>query len=205
MKYTFTSVLKEIPKQNRTKDADQEQYLHEARNNANLTYSDIVHLRKIHKLTSKHVTGSDVVSLNNSEQMKYENSKAFTKTRRQDKSIILGPNVNLTYLDIVHFRKFHELTSEHVTGNYVVSLNSSEQMKYENSQAAFLFKAFKKTRSQEKNIILEDFMKMVNIYREIRSSSLCDYNPLGLVARKPVFGVSDKVRFKPACSATETS
>ena len=28
---------------------------------------------------------------------------------------------------------------------------------------------------------------------------------LGLVARKPVFGVSDKVRFKPACSATETS
>ena len=146
MKYTFTSVLKEIPKQNRTKDADQEQYLHEARNNANLTYSDIV-----------------------------------------------------------HFRKFHELTSRHVTGNYVVSLNSSEQMKYENSQAAFLLKAFIITRSQEKNIILEDFMKMVNIYREIRSSSLCDDNPLGLVARKPVFGVSDKVRFKPACSATETS
>ena len=28
---------------------------------------------------------------------------------------------------------------------------------------------------------------------------------LGLAARKPVFGVSDKVRFKPACSATETS
>ena len=28
---------------------------------------------------------------------------------------------------------------------------------------------------------------------------------MGLVARKPVFGVSDKVRFKPACSATETS
>ena len=141
MKYTFTSVLKEIPKQNRTKDADQE-----ARNNVNLTNSDIVHLRKIHDLTSKHVTG-----------------------------------------------------------NYVVSLNSSEQMKYENSQAAFLLKAFMKTRSQEKNIILEDFMKMVNIYREIRSSSLCDDNPLGLVARKPVFGVSDKVRFKPACSATETS
>ena len=27
----------------------------------------------------------------------------------------------------------------------------------------------------------------------------------GLVARKPVFGVFNKVRFKPACSATETS
>ena len=25
---------------------------------------------------------------------------------------------------------------------------------------------------------------------------------MGLVARKPVFGVSEKVRFKPACSAT---
>ena len=28
---------------------------------------------------------------------------------------------------------------------------------------------------------------------------------LGLVATKPVFGVSDNVRFKAACSATETS
>ena len=28
---------------------------------------------------------------------------------------------------------------------------------------------------------------------------------MGLIATKPVFGVSDKVRFKPACSATETS
>ena len=28
---------------------------------------------------------------------------------------------------------------------------------------------------------------------------------MGLVARKPVFGVSYKARFKPACSATETS
>ena len=28
---------------------------------------------------------------------------------------------------------------------------------------------------------------------------------MGLAARKPVFGVSHKVRFKPACSATETS
>ena len=27
----------------------------------------------------------------------------------------------------------------------------------------------------------------------------------GLVVRQPVFGVSEKVRFKPACSATETS
>ena len=28
---------------------------------------------------------------------------------------------------------------------------------------------------------------------------------MSLVMRKPVFGVCDKVRFKPACSATETS
>ena len=28
---------------------------------------------------------------------------------------------------------------------------------------------------------------------------------MGLVMTKPVFGVSDKVRFKPACSATEIS
>ena len=28
---------------------------------------------------------------------------------------------------------------------------------------------------------------------------------MGLAARKPVFGVSDKMRLKPACSATETS
>ena len=28
---------------------------------------------------------------------------------------------------------------------------------------------------------------------------------MGRDERKPVFGVSDKVRFKPACSATETS
>ena len=28
---------------------------------------------------------------------------------------------------------------------------------------------------------------------------------MGCDARKPVFGVSDKVRFKPACIATETS
>ena len=37
-----------------------------------------------------------------------------------------------------------------------------------------------------------------------------DYLPLGLIIyepchRKPVFGVCDQVRLKPACSATETS
>ena len=32
-----------------------------------------------------------------------------------------------------------------------------------------------------------------------------DDGKLGLDARKPVFGVYDKVRFRPACSATETS
>ena len=30
-------------------------------------------------------------------------------------------------------------------------------------------------------------------------------NKMGLTARKPVFGVSDTVRLKPTCSATETS
>ena len=30
-------------------------------------------------------------------------------------------------------------------------------------------------------------------------------NPLSLVTRKPVFGVSDQVRLKPACAATEDS
>ena len=28
---------------------------------------------------------------------------------------------------------------------------------------------------------------------------------MSLITRKPVFGVSDQVRLKPACSATETS
>ena len=28
---------------------------------------------------------------------------------------------------------------------------------------------------------------------------------MGLVVKKPVFGVSNKLRFKPACSATDTS
>ena len=33
----------------------------------------------------------------------------------------------------------------------------------------------------------------------------CYEHHFSLVATKPVFGVSDKMRFKPACSATETS
>ena len=32
-----------------------------------------------------------------------------------------------------------------------------------------------------------------------------NHNIMGLAARKPVFGVFDKARLKPACSATETS
>ena len=36
-------------------------------------------------------------------------------------------------------------------------------------------------------------------------SSVCAYTYVGLVARKPVLGVSNKVRFKLACSATATS
>ena len=31
------------------------------------------------------------------------------------------------------------------------------------------------------------------------------FNDMGRDARRPVFGISDKVRFKPACSATKTS
>ena len=36
------------------------------------------------------------------------------------------------------------------------------------------------------------------------SNRICPHN-LSLVATKPVFGVSYKVRFRPVCSATETS
>ena len=42
----------------------------------------------------------------------------------------------------------------------------------------------------------------------LSASSLCAkmlHYDKGLIAKKHVFGVSDKVRFKPACSATETS
>ena len=37
------------------------------------------------------------------------------------------------------------------------------------------------------------------------SDSVCGQNNMGLVATKPVFGVSDKVSFKPVSSATGTS
>ena len=43
---------------------------------------------------------------------------------------------------------------------------------------------------------------MVTVFDHI--SAHTEYE-MGLVATKPVFRVSDKVRFKPACSATETS
>ena len=35
--------------------------------------------------------------------------------------------------------------------------------------------------------------------------SLAITNKMGPVSRKPVFGVRNQVRLKPACSATETS
>ena len=35
--------------------------------------------------------------------------------------------------------------------------------------------------------------------------NFCRDNNVGLVARKPAFRVSDKVRFKPTCSAAYTS
>ena len=53
------------------------------------------------------------------------------------------------------------------------------------------------------NLFLSDF---IAIFRDPRESfwSL-GYLQLGLVARNPVFGVSDKASFKPVSSATETS
>ena len=39
----------------------------------------------------------------------------------------------------------------------------------------------------------------------LKSYNLEASSNMDLVATKPVFGVSDKVRFKPACSATGTS
>ena len=45
------------------------------------------------------------------------------------------------------------------------------------------------------------YLKCSNIY----GIHMHVYPYMGLVARKPVFGVSDKVRFKPVCLATETS
>ena len=45
----------------------------------------------------------------------------------------------------------------------------------------------------------------VNKYVKYLKNQTRDAGYMGLVATKPVFGVSDKVRFKAACSATETS
>ena len=46
----------------------------------------------------------------------------------------------------------------------------------------------------------------INVIVPGKDNDLIHLRPyLGLIATKSVFGVSDKVRFKPACSATETS
>ena len=46
-------------------------------------------------------------------------------------------------------------------------------------------------------------MKLKERFNQLEAKNVSAY--MGFSVRKPVFGVSDKVRFKPACSATETS
>ena len=47
---------------------------------------------------------------------------------------------------------------------------------------------------------------MLLVHKDIEHIMLiAELDNMGLVARKPVFGISNKVRFKQACSATETS
>ena len=42
-------------------------------------------------------------------------------------------------------------------------------------------------------------------YATSKLKSCYEYFDMGLTARKPVFGVSDKASFKPVSSATDTS
>ena len=48
-------------------------------------------------------------------------------------------------------------------------------------------------------------VKNFYVREESLSSKLFEMLYMGCDARKPVFGVSDKVTFKPACSASKTS
>ena len=48
-------------------------------------------------------------------------------------------------------------------------------------------------------------MLIKGILQVILIKGIGEESSMGLVVRKPAFGVSNKVRFKPACSATETS
>ena len=53
--------------------------------------------------------------------------------------------------------------------------------------------------------VWSELEKVYNIQNPELISSATNHDKMGLAATKPVFGVSDKERFKPACSATETS
>ena len=65
--------------------------------------------------------------------------------------------------DNVSLRKFLELHSNNVTGSYVISLSSEEQMMLRTSQAALQLNVFVEAKLKDKAIVLENFLKMVNI------------------------------------------
>ena len=70
--------------------------------------------------------------------------------------VVLSDNVSL--------RKFQEdLHSNNVTGSYVISLSSEEQMMLRTSQAALQLNVFVEAKLKDKAIVLENFLKMVNI------------------------------------------
>ena len=50
-----------------------------------------------------------------------------------------------------------------------------------------------------------EYTKRPSKFAPIEANFILPTDQMGRDARKPVFGISDKVRFKPACSATETS
>ena len=65
--------------------------------------------------------------------------------------------------DNVSLRKFLELHSNNVSGSYVISLSSEEQMMLRTSQAALQLNVFVEAKLKDKAIVLENFLKMVNI------------------------------------------
>ena len=65
--------------------------------------------------------------------------------------------------DNVSLRKFLKLHSDNMTGSYAISLSREEQRMLGTSQAALQLKAFVEAKLTDKDIILENFMKMVNI------------------------------------------
>ena len=52
------------------------------------------------------------------------------------------------------------------------------------------------------NFMLNDFTTLTSCMNNILDE-LLTYNDFSLVVRNPVFGVSDQVRHKPGCTATE--